>query len=397
VAGLADRIIALAISPERRAILAARSASLAAHRFDPQVQADTIARLAAAGRSKTEAEVATICASPTFDPEFCLRPGVDVRDRQAAALNYLEAMRTGIAIRKPEPGFHPLIFAQAHRGVRYRDPYTDFLRLGRPSGCWSFPVIRGGGETSVADLSQNSQRTALHIHAYFLDQLPDIVARLACNVARPDLYVSVADATGHKLVLHCLESYLGKVRAIEVVPNIGRDIGPFLTAFGSELVSNYDVIGHIHTKKTSHADDMDMIRRWVDLALSGVLGSPTAGPMMDRILAQFALDDRLGIVHPEDPYVFGWTANREPANRLIKTMGRGPLPEAFNFPVGSMFWMRAAALQPFVDIGLTWDAYPPEPLASDGTSLHALERLFGVVPRLDGWGVAVTYTPNIGR
>jgi lipopolysaccharide biosynthesis protein len=59
--------------------------------------------------------------------------------------------------------------------------------------------------------------------------------------------------------------------------------------------------------------------------------------------------------------------------------------------------MRAAALQPFVDLGLTWDTYPTEPLATDGTSLHALERLFGVVPGLDGWETAVTFTPSIGR
>jgi glycosyltransferase involved in cell wall biosynthesis len=403
VGGLADRITALAAAPARRAILAAHSASLAAHLFDPQTQADTIASMAAAGRSDTpaeaeaEADIATICASPNFDPKFFSGFNADIIDRRAAAQKYVTAVRKGIAIRKPEPGFHPLMFAQSHFSMCDRDPYAAFLRLDRPTGPWSVPVIQGQAEAPNADISQISLRAALHIHAYFTDQLPNIVVRLACNLARPDLYVSVADAAGRKMATQCLEAYQGKVRAIEVVPNIGRDIGPLLTAFGPELVTNYDVVGHIHTKKTSHADDLDMVRRWVELTLSGVLGGPKAGPMMDRVLMRFATDAKLGVVHPEDPHVFGWTANLAPARRLVAAMGRGPLPEAFNFPVGTMFWMRAAALQPFIDLGLTWEAYPAEPLATDGTSLHALERLFGVVPRLDGWQAAVTFTPGIGR
>jgi len=397
VEGLADRITALAAAPARRAILAARSASLAAHMFDPQTQADTIAKLASFECSDAEADISTIFASPSFNPDFCFGFGNDINDRRTAAQKYVEGVRKGIAVRKPEPGFHPLIFAQSHFATLNRDPYAEFLRLDRPSGPWSVPVIVGGADAHNADFSQIPLRSALHIHAYFLDQLPDIVERLTCNIARPDLFVSVADTAGLKLATQCLEGYHGIVRTIEVVPNIGRDIGPLLTAFGPQLVAAYDVVGHVHTKKTSHADDMDMVRRWVELTLSGVLGGPNAGPMMDRILMRFAMDDKLGIVHSEDPHVFGWTANAEPARRLIKAMGRGPLPSAFNFPVGTMFWMRAAALKPFVDIGLTWDAYPAEPLATDGTSLHALERLFGVVPGLDGWKTAVTFTPGIGR
>lgn len=397
VGGMAYRITAQAAAPARRAILAARSASLAAHLFDSQTQADTIATLAAAGRNDTEADIATICASPNFNTEFCSGFDADIIDRPAAVQKYVNAVRKGLALRKPEPGFHPLIFAQSHLSMPGRDPYAEFLRLDRPTGPWSVPVIQGQAKAPNAGISQISLNAALHIHAYFPDQLSDMVARLVCNLTRPDLYISVADTAGRRMAIECLEAYQGKVRAIEVVPNIGRDIGPLLTAFGPELVENYDVVGHIHTKKTSHADDLDMIRRWIELTLSGVLGGPKAGPMMDHILLRFAKDDKLGIVHPEDPHVFGWTANQAPALRLIAAMGRGPLPEAFNFPVGTMFWMRAAALQPFIDLGLTWESYPAEPLATDGTSLHALERLFGVVPRLDGWQTAVTFTPGIGR
>ena len=78
-------------------------------------------------------------------------------------------------------------------------------------------------------------------------------------------------------------------------------------------------------------------------------------------------------------------------------MGHSNLPRAINFPLGTMFWMRSAALKSFVDLGLGWTDYPAEPLPDDGTILHALERLFGVVPALEGWECAVTNIHGVTR
>jgi hypothetical protein len=49
--------------------------------------------------------------------------------------------------------------------------------------------------------------------------------------------------------------------------------------------------------------------------------------------------------------------------------------ELLEFPAGGFFWARPAALMPLHSLGLTLEALPPEPLASDNTLLHALERL----------------------
>jgi lipopolysaccharide biosynthesis protein len=60
-----------------------------------------------------------------------------------------------------------------------------------------------------------------------------------------------------------------------------------------------------------------------------------------------------------------------------------------------MFWMRSAALARFVDLGLSWEDYPPEPLAIDGTLLHAIERLFGMAA--PGTRVVATRTQGVNR
>ncbi|MFZ0946256.1 MAG: rhamnan synthesis F family protein [Syntrophobacteraceae bacterium] len=51
------------------------------------------------------------------------------------------------------------------------------------------------------------------------------------------------------------------------------------------------------------------------------------------------------------------------------------------------------AIAPVLDLDLTWSDYPVEPIAYDGTILHAIERLFPVVGQHRGFEIAGTYVP----
>jgi lipopolysaccharide biosynthesis protein len=78
-------------------------------------------------------------------------------------------------------------------------------------------------------------------------------------------------------------------------------------------------------------------------------------------------------------------------------MGIETLPDHFLFPMGSMFWGRVDALRPLFDLKLDWDDYPQEPIHHDGTLLHAIERLFGVVASVGQYRVATTNIPGVTR
>jgi lipopolysaccharide biosynthesis protein len=69
----------------------------------------------------------------------------------------------------------------------------------------------------------------------------------------------------------------------------------------------------------------------------------------------------------------------------------------FNFPLGTMFWARTAALKPLLELGLLWDDYPAEPVPGDGSLLHALERLLPFVVEKAGFRSLVTHVPGITR
>ena len=395
---LADRVVRLAADPGALAALARETKSFAANRFSFSAYAERLCNLGERARKRRLSlsdDIATIARSDLFDPKFFNPTLAADLTRADCASAYVQQVRKPWAARKPMPGFHPHIYCrEAPLGFDdTEDAFAHYLRNGQPEGPWRLRVIRNtGSDTGRVDLN-----AALHIHAYYTDQLAECLARLDRNGARPDLFVSVADTTGKTVAEKALVDYSGQVRAVEVFPNAGRDIGPFLTGFGHVLCDGYDVVGHIHLKGSLHVGNRELVRAWSDFVLDNVLGGDRGGPMLDHIFGQFTSDEGLGIVYPDDPHIISWTRNKAAAKALAEMMGHHDLPDTFNFPVGTMFWIRSAALKPFIELQLDWDSYPPEPVMIDGTMLHALERLFAVVPGLRGWSTAVTHVEGVSR
>lgn len=308
---------------------------------------------------------------------------------------YLTASRTGIAPRKPMPGFHPSIFAEESGSCDGTDPFVGFLKAGKPEGPWAFPVI---DEKSTIDApSVSTCSVALHLHVFYEQELAEILRHLSENTSRPDLFVSTSQSK-LDVVQELLAGYDGRVVRVEATPNRGRDIGPFLVSFGRELVDGYEIIGHLHTKKSPHVADTGVVAAWSNFLLENMLGGPSGGAMLDRILTKMAADPDVGIAYPDDPNVMGWKENEGAARHIAKRLKIEKLPFQFNFPMGTMFWIRNNVLEHFVSLDLDWSDFPAEPLPHhDGTILHALERLFGIVPPIMDMKTIVTNVRGVTR
>lgn len=165
-----------------------------------------------------------------------------------------------------------------------------------------------------------------------------------------------------------------------VVPNRGRDIGPFLYSLPD--LADYDAIGHLHGKRST-ATDAGMGDRWREFLWENLVGSQY--PMLDTAAAIFAERPEVGLLMAEDPHLVGWDKNQALAAELAQRMGLPVIEQNFfDFPLGTMFWARPRALHPLLDLGLSWDDYPEEPVPYDGTVLHALERLIPFVVQSTG-------------
>ncbi|MEJ7745164.1 MAG: rhamnan synthesis F family protein [Luteimonas sp.] len=316
-------------------------------------------------------------------------PGDDV---EVIRWKYVRPWTAGFDHVKPFPGFHPGIYDELQPQGTQPEPMTHYLRAGLPDGPWHHEVI--ASEDGALPIPENA-RVALHVHAYYPEFLPEILIRLGLNRLLPDLLLSVPSTSVMETAQALLQGYAGKSE-IRVVPNRGRDIGPLLTAFGPQLLRDYDIVGHVHTKKTMDVADTAMIDRWRTFLVENMLGSKSA--MVDLIVGRMANDPSIGLVFPDDPNFIGWRNNRPFAETLSARLGLPEdLPEHFVFPVGMMFWARVEALRPLFALELDWSDYPAEPLPYDGSMLHALERLIPFVAEQQGRRCVLTNVTGLTR
>lgn len=396
-ASMAARVRALAEDAELHAEVSARGKAAALERFDFP---GYVRKLVAIARSSvdTEKQVAKdidyLLASGAFRKDFNVPADRRVPSDRDAIADYVKSNRAGGYPRKPAPGFHPILYAAHETFADGPDPFVRYLEAGRPAGPWASQVIEGA--PGAAPRPPAELKVGLHIHAFYPDLLAKMIDRLEGNASRPDLLLS-APASQLDAVRAASAAYSGKVVQVQSVPNRGRDLAPMLTLFGAQLVADYDVIGHLHTKKSPHVTERKFVDSWSNFLFENLLGGDKGGAMLDRILSRMAEDPGIGLVYPDDPHIISWNQNRPQAERIARMMDLPALPDQFNFPIGSMLWARSAVLKPFVDLNLDWSDYPSEPIPIDGTVLHAIERLFGVVPGMKGLSTAVTNVPGVTR
>lgn len=291
------------------------------------------------------------------------------------------------------PGFNPFRYAaEAGPGTDARRlPLLDYLERDCPEGPWRQHVIgtqnrpkrpeqRGGGPVL---------KVVLHVHVHYTDLLTEFRTYLAR--LPEDVHLVVTTDAQSKLD-HIEKSLAGLThrKSFHAWSNLGRDVRPFLNVYKT-YGRSFDVIGHLHTKKSLAVDSTQTFGdQWRTFLLEGLIGAN--GQMARQIFRALTDDQKLGLVFPEDPNLIGWEKNLSGAIDLLARMGLKdiPLPNAIDFPVGTMFWARTGALEALYDLALAPMDYPEEPLPYDGTLLHAFERLLPLLAQQAGFHCGVT-------
>lgn len=394
---MANKVIALAQSTALSAEVAARSAKMAAEVFNMAAYVEQIEQLALSEVDhlrQAALDIDTIAKCDLLQLDYYRPPHASHQSRVEAIQNYVRSWASGVGRRKPFPGFHPGIYREQH-GVESAntDPLADYLRAGQPKGAWNLECLTPADEAKPLppDL-----RVGLHIHAHYPELVPEILERLKRNRVRPNLLISVTSESARQEVLAHTAVYEGGVVDIRVVPNRGRDIGPFLTEFGDAWLNQYDLVGHLHTKKTVSLKDESIGQDWYRFLLENLLGGQAAA-MADIILGRMAAADDVSMAFPDEPNIVGWGSNLSFAESLLADLGINGAHREFYFPVGTMFWARPRAFKALLDLKLGWGDYPAEPLPYDGSLLHALERIFGLIAVQNDQRILLTNVPGVTR
>ena len=294
--------------------------------------------------------------------------GLQIGDRPL--IDYAASSSKGLAFQNSRPGFSDALF---YNGEDVIPGEVAVLRAadaaGKPPQTHECVVISRG----ATRVDAGEKRVALHVHAHYPDDLEIIVARMKRYRHPVDVFITVTDRHVEQVAKAATRGFRGSRVIIKLVENQGRDLKPILFDLRDELSDGYDIIGHVHLKK-SLVIGGDTGDRWRRFLIDTLV--PERAIYFKNLLSLFADEQRTGMVFAEDRYNVGWTQNLSYAEAVLKRIDlRIALPERIMFPIGTMFWADKRVLEPFWNAGFVANDFPVEPIPYDGSILHAIERL----------------------
>jgi hypothetical protein len=248
-------------------------------------------------------------------------------------------------------------------------------------------------EKMAAPKSIPAKKIAIQAHIFYSDLAPEL-AKVLTRFPMPfDLLISTPDSENEEFLRNQFQGITNLQNLqILITPNRGRDLGPLLYGFGKQLL-NYDYFTHIHTKKSSATNDIG--NAWRQYLVQGLLDSS-----QDRTLKILDLLEKYGLVYPQrfpliDVQNCQWGENLKAASALCNQMHIAvPAPGYIEFPTGSMFWAKTAALKPLLEHPFAIDDFEIETGQTDRTIMHAIERSLSHICLAQGYPVALLSNPS---
>jgi hypothetical protein len=362
--------------------------------------------------------------NPLFDSAWYLSDNPDVADGGENPLAHY--IHHGIPeLRNPHPLFDTEWYLEhyEHVAAAGMDALEHYLTVGAFEGCRPSPDRREGDmpkpkkrmreaalTPTKADYAAVPLRTAdvmqwqvrlgtqrprlavkpgpigVFVHLYYESLAEEIAENLLAIPFDFQLYIST-NTREKKAVIEDVFRQYGMEPVIKILPNRGWDIAPFLLGFGDEIRA-HEICLKLHGKRSRHGADK-FGDRWRAHLLSGLLGQPRN---VSFIVENFLANPKLGIVMM--PHFSGVArhanvigANFQAMHSLLSRIGLSISPEQpIEFPSGSMFWFRGAALASVLDLGLTWGDFSRCRVHDlDATIAHGIERSFLVFAAESGF------------
>ncbi|MGT2894889.1 rhamnan synthesis F family protein [Streptococcus entericus] len=229
-----------------------------------------------------------------------------------------------------------------------------------------------------------SKKIAIHLHAFYTDLVGDFLEIFKTFSFIFDLFITTNEESKRIDIEEVLTRF-GMTATIKVTGNRGRDILPMLKL--KDELSQYDYIGHFHTKKSKETE------YWAGESWRTELIEMLVKPS-DQIVSQFSRREDLGVVIADIPTYFRYVQLdpfyegilTEDMNRLWEQMGMKKeldflIFSTFVMSYGTYIWFKYDALKPLFDLELTDNDVPEEPLPS-ATILHSIERMLVYI----AWG-----------
>lgn len=319
---------------------------------------------------------------------------------RAAFEDYLRKSR--FAPVNPSPKFDSEIYHRQNMDVytSVQSPLRHYLARGRFEGRTYVPAVAKWRPKEVISVRRRltpgakGQKVAVCLHIYYPEFIERFSEALRHFPIQVDVFLTLADGSLMDQALKVFGALgnIGKVHA-RGVPNRGRNFGPLLVEYAQEL-AQYDLFCHLHSKKSLYSGREQT--QWSEYLTEFLLRDPN---VISRVLNAFAAHEEFGVYYPTSfwmmpSWVNHWTVNRRHADVWLDQFNMSLGEDFIAYPVGGMFWARPAALKELLERKYTYDDFPAEPLPNDGSMLHALERLIGLLAERNGYRQFFYYPPT---
>jgi lipopolysaccharide biosynthesis protein len=238
----------------------------------------------------------------------------------------------------------------------------------------------------------NLPKAALIMHIY-TEGLIEYCYRYACSMpAYADVYITTGSEEKKEKILAVFDRLECSKLQVFVVKNRGRDVSALLIGC-RDILPEYDLVCFAHDKSVAHIFPQTKGQSFSYSSYEGVLSSKN---YVNNIIETFEENPRLGMLTPPPPNhsdyypTIGdeWTCNFKNCTILAKELGinvdlspeKPPIA-----PLGSIFWFRPKALKPLTEHEWKYEDFPEEPLNTDGTISHAIERIHPFAVQQSGY------------
>ena len=288
----------------------------------------------------------------------------------------------------------------------------DDLLATSPQSHWN-GLIEANKILSTSDLEPlksnifEKRKTAIILFVYF----DDLIGEIEQYLNKLSKHISIFIVSPKQQLLKVYrEKFSDKFENIEfrLHPNRGRNETAYFIVC-RDVLENYDYICLLHDKKCAHLPLEIYGRTFQSHCLDSLIYNNS---YVNRIIETFEENPKLGILTPPWPIFGCWDgpascnfeSNISEISQLYKSFKMEiPLDTNILFPVGTMFWVRRNALSTLLKRNWQIEDFPEEPMANDGTILHAMERMYCLFAQntgyYSGWIMpdkyASTYIENI--
>ena len=251
--------------------------------------------------------------------------------------------------------------------------------------------ISYGKKDYYVDKDNKNITIAIQIHVFYEEILPRIINKINNFPFEYDLYISTISQEKKEIIETYLKDLDVNKYEIKIYENKGRDVYPFIRQMRTKY-KKYKYICHLHTKKSTHKKLLGS--KWSVYLYNNLIGDKN---IIKDILYDFERYDKLGFIFPEAYYeIIKGIKDFEDARLSLHAINNNYLnfilKRIFHknqvvgnkivFPLGDMFWAKSKAIYQIFNVKLK---YPEELGQTNETIMHAIERLWLYLVKLNGY------------